>query len=36
MINILDIFKDFYFTPYLFGAMGFLGAMLCIKKIVMR
>lgn len=36
LINILEVFKDFYFTPYLFGAMAFLGTMLCIKKIILR
>lgn len=34
MINILEIFKNFYFTKYLFMSVAFLGAMLCLKKII--
>lgn len=36
MINILEIFKDWEITLYLFGAMGVLGTILCIKKIIWR
>lgn len=36
LINILDIFKDFYFTDYLFVAMAFLGVMLCFRKLVLN
>lgn len=34
LINILDLFKDFFFTDYLFMAMVFLGVMLCLRKLV--
>lgn len=34
MINILEIYKGAEITQYLFVAMGILGTMLCIKKII--
>ena len=36
LINILDIFKDFYFTDYLFMGMVFLGVMLCLRKLILN
>ena len=35
MFNIVSIFSDFYFTKYLFGGVGFLGVMYCIRKLVL-
>lgn len=34
MINIVEIFKDFYFTKYLFIGITILGIVNIIKKIV--
>lgn len=36
MINILEIFKDWEITLYLFGAIGVLGVIYSIKKIIWR
>uniref|UniRef100_A0AAU8AZF3 Uncharacterized protein n=1 Tax=Dulem virus 71 TaxID=3145782 RepID=A0AAU8AZF3_9VIRU len=35
-INILDVFKDFYFVPYLFGSIALLGCMYCLRLIVLK
>ncbi len=34
MINVIDVFSDFYFTKYLFGAMAFYGAFMLFKKVM--
>ena len=36
LINILDVFKDFYFTDFLLMGMSFLGVMLCLRKLVLN
>ena len=34
MYNIADIFIDFYFTSYLFGAFAFFGIVLLCRKLI--
>lgn len=34
MINIIDIFLDFYFTRFLFGVLAFYGAFMLFKKLI--